>query len=107
MKECKHKSGYLRMYTSGGDEMHADLISEEHYKKIKEVWDDAPDVKNAYLNGESFEEEYKKWPEWERRLDEAAFETDALFTWFTQTGCVNPWPYTNVKILGTVQVWCC
>jgi hypothetical protein len=31
MEKCNYSEGYLLMYLSGGDEIHLDLISEEHY----------------------------------------------------------------------------
>lgn len=82
MKKCYHKEGYLLIYASDGDEIHADLICEEHYNSIMSVFDN-PD-----------------------EADKAAFNSDPLHRWFSQTMCNEPWPYINVKILGTVHVWC-
>lgn len=81
MEKCNHKEGYLLMYRDT-DEIHEDLISEEHYNSIVNALDDADEA------------------------DEAAFNTDPLHSWFSQTMCHEPWPYKDVKILGTVHVWC-
>ena len=81
MKKCKHSEGYLLLY-SESDEIHADLICEEHYKNVIKELDD-PD-----------------------KLDEEAFNPNPLHRWFSQTMCNEPWPYGDVKILGTVHVWC-
>lgn len=75
-----YKEGYLLIY-SESDEIHANLISEEHYKSIIKETD--PD-----------------------RMEEEAFNRDPLDSWFSQTMCHEPWPYADVKILGTVHVWC-
>jgi hypothetical protein len=80
---CLHKEGYLMMY-SDDDEVHLDLITEEHYKKIEAVWE------NLNLDQYSI-----------------AFEEEPLYRWFTQTRCVEPWPYNGVKILGTICVVRC
>ena len=80
MKKCNHSEGYLLIYAEGGDEIHADLISKEHYNDI--VAQDDPD-----------------------KADEAAFNLDPLYYWFSQTMCHEAWPYVDVKILGTVHVW--
>lgn len=87
MKECLHKEGYLLIYSEGGDEIHADLISEDHYKRI---------VANFDIAKEEIAD----------KVDEVAFGTDPLFFWFSQTICNEPWPYSNTKILGTVHAWC-
>ncbi len=76
-------NGYLLIYNDTADEIHIDLISKEHYDKIKAAIDD-PD-----------------------KSMEAAFETNALRSWFSQTQCNEPYPYNDVKILGTIHVWCC
>lgn len=40
--------------------------------------------------------------------DEVAFgEEEPLYRWFTQTHCIEPWPYDGVKILGTICVVRC
>ena len=80
MEKCNYTEGYLLLYASDGDEIHANLISEEHYKRI--LSKDTPDN------------------------DEEAFSTEPLYSWFSQTMCNEPWPYRDVKILGTVHVWC-
>ena len=77
--KCEYKEGYLLMYSSDSDEIHLNLISKEHYDKIVADPDESQDV---------------------------AFETDSLHTWFSQTQCKEPYPYNDVKILGTVHVWC-
>jgi len=82
MSECIYKEGYLLMYGSDSDEIHLNLISETHYDKIVAALDD---------------------PDKSMRM---AFETDPLYSWFSQTQCNEPYPYNNVKILGTVHVWC-
>lgn len=81
MEKCEAKEGYLLMYQDS-DEIHLDLITEEHYKKI-----------DAAL-GKPDE-------------DEVAFGEEPLYRWFTQTHCVDPWPYGEVKILGTISVVRC
>jgi hypothetical protein len=82
MEKCNYSEGYLLIY-SDTDEIHADLICEEHYKQIVNVLDDAD------------------------KTSDAAFNPDPLHSWFSQTMCNEPWPYVDVKILGTVHIWCC
>jgi len=85
------KSGYLLIYGSDGDEVHVDLITEEHYNKIVSALaiGKSKDVRAAL-----------------EAAEKAAFETGAIQTWFTQTYCNEPWPYNDIKILGTVSVAC-
>ncbi|OGU60447.1 MAG: hypothetical protein A2V66_01815 [Ignavibacteria bacterium RBG_13_36_8] len=79
--------GYLLLY-SDDDEVHVDLISEEHYKRI----DEALSIeKNARLT--LYDDPC-----------EVAFRTEPLKRWFTQTYCTDPWPYDKVKILGTISI---
>lgn len=80
MTTKKITEGYLLLYSEGGDEIHADLISKEHYDKIV-----------SKTSPEDFEDE--------------AFAKEPLFSWFSQTMCNEPWPYNGIKILGTVHVW--
>lgn len=82
MKQCNEKEGYLLMYGSGGDEIHISLITKKHYNLIIREISNGSDV-----------------------VDETAFETETLYDWFSQTMCNEDWPYTNVKILGTVHIW--
>lgn len=79
------RSGYLLMYSESGDEVHADLITEGHYNKIVTAMEQVG----------------------QQAAEEAAFETDPIQGWFTQTYCHEPWPYTDVEILGTVSVCRC
>jgi len=81
MEQCNEKEGYLLMYAHGGDEIHIDLISAEHYNKI--------------INDNTNEDD----------IDEVAFAQDPLHYWFSQTMCYEDWPYKNVKILGTIHIW--
>lgn len=80
-KDCLHEEGYLMLY-SETDEIHVDLITEEHYKKI---------IGTTEADSEC----------------EVAFGTEPLYRWFTQTHCIDPWPYNKVKILGTTHVVRC
>lgn len=80
MEKCNHSEGYLLIYSEGGDEIHADLICKSHYESIISETD----------------------PE---KMEEEAFNPDPLYWWFSQTMCHEPWPYSDVKILGTVHVW--
>lgn len=73
------KEGYLLLYSESSDEIHADLICEEHYNDILESADE--------------------------EMEEKAFSREPLESWFSQTMCNEPWPYRNVRILGTVHVW--
>ena len=77
------KEGYLLIYDESGDEVHVNLISKEHYEKIKAALETGKDGA------------------------EEAWATDCLHRWFTQTRCFEPWPYGNVKILGTISVAYC
>jgi len=79
MSQCEGE-GYLLIYTDT-DEIHVNLISEDHYNRIMD-----------------------KFPD-EDKVDETAFETEPLHSWFSQTMCNEDWPYKNVKILGTVHIW--
>jgi len=88
MEKCKAKEGYLLMYQDT-DEIHLDLITEEHYKKIDAA------LGNGNFNNRKPDE------------DEVAFGEEPLYRWFTQTHCVEPWPYDGVKILGTICVVRC
>jgi len=36
--------------------------------------------------------------------EEIAFESDHIQTWFIQTYCLIPWPYNDIKILGTISI---
>ena len=71
-------TGYLLLY-SDTDEIHADLISEEHYKEIESE------------HGTDTEQD-------------VAFKRKPLKRWFTQTRCIEPWPYSEDKILGTICI---
>ncbi len=82
METCPYKEGYLLIYSESSDEIHANLISEDHYNNILNLIDDSD------------------------AMEEEAFKVEPLFGWFSQTQCNEPWPYTNVKILGTIHVWC-
>ena len=83
------REGYFLVYSSDGDEVHVDLISKEHYDRIKAVYD----------NWKSYKDD--------EALGEVAWGTEPIETWFTQTRCAEPWPYNDVKVLGTVSVCCC
>ena len=86
MEQCKEKEGYLLIYADGGDEIHINLIDQDHYNHIMSKWPtDASDTSDA--------------------VDEAAFSRETLYDWFSQTMCNENWPYKNVKILGTVHIW--
>jgi len=78
------KEGYLLVYGSDGDEVHVNLITEEHYRKIIAAMEVS-----------------------QQKASEAAWETEPVQSWFTQTYCVEPWPYNGVHVLGTVSVCCC
>lgn len=74
--------GYLVMYEESGDEIHTALVTEEHFLRIK--------------NANGSEEE-----------DKAFLGTTPLHRWFTQTHCFEPWPYNDIKILGTACIAMC
>ena len=78
------KTGYLLIYGSDGDEVHINLITEEHYNKIVSAMDIS-----------------------QQAADEVAWGIDPLQRWLTQTYCKEPWPYNDIQILGTVSVCCC
>lgn len=80
-KSIEAKEGYLLLYNDT-DETHADLISEEHYKKIDAVLGSTDE-------------------------NDIAFGEEPLHSWFTQTHCVASWPYDGIKILGTICVARC
>lgn len=82
------EEGYLLTWGEGGDEVHADLITKEHYDRIAEAMHEKTD------------------PEWKAQANasEEAFKIDPLHTWWTQTYCEIPWPYNEIKILGTISV---
>lgn len=79
--------GYLLMWGEDGDEVHADLITKEHYDRIVAATEEKIDIWKAMDNA-----------------SRVAFETDSIARWFTQTYCHEPWPYNGIKILGTISV---
>lgn len=81
METCLEKEGYLLIYSESSDEIHMNLISLEHYENILGAINDS----------------YK--------MEKEAFKVDPLHSWFSQRQCNEPWPYENVKILGTIHVW--
>lgn len=76
------REGYFLIYQDT-DETHVNLITEAHYKRIV-----------AQLGGSG-------------GILEVAFSEEPIERWFTQTHCKEPWPYNDVKVLGTVCVPCC
>lgn len=73
--------GYLLIYSESGDEVHIDLITEEHYNKIVNTFKHGPEMD----------------------IEDVAFEDEPVQKWSIQTFCDAPWPYNDVKILGTVS----
>ena len=71
------------MYADGGDEIHADLITKEHYEEIVKAVEEGDD----------------------EGATEIALSTAPLKRWHSQTMCHEPWPYGDTEILGTVHIW--
>lgn len=87
------KSGYLLIYPSDSDEVHINLITKDHYDTIVTALNNyGEDPRNPQLMDE---------------LSKAAWSTDPIKRWYTQTECNEPWPYNNYTILGTVSVTMC
>ena len=81
------ETGYLLIH-KGSDEVHVDLITEEHYNKIAAV------LKMADMSN----------PKHQILIEEAAWNTKPIQSWFTQTYCEEPWPYNGVAIMGTISI---
>jgi hypothetical protein len=77
------KEGYLLVYGESGDEVHVDLITKEFYNAIVEIIGDWEAVMELTFDDNNFK---------------------PVFSWFTQTFCIEKWPYNNVRILGTVSI---
>jgi len=81
------KEGYILTWGET-DEVHANLITKEHYDKIVAAMLEKTDPEYKTLDNAT----------------EEALKTDSLHSWWTQTYCIEPRPYNGIKILGTISI---
>ena len=86
------KEGYLLLH-SESDEIHADFITKEHYEKIVSA-----------LGSSDPEKTQEQFIKAQINSEEAAWGTEPIQGWFTQTNCREPWPFNDMKILGTISI---